>query len=677
MNYASNYNDEENFENLKGYTDSINIEQYSKYPKLSNNTLAYKYLQKNKSISNDNVDQNNLSLKNKNNCLIYKSVFQDLDNNSSNISNNISKNKGEYTTQNYNNKKKYLNFNINLNLNKNGKELNNYLSNNSNKKILNHSINKFDSNNNFNNLNKNKYSIKSNNKSVNRNPYPKKDEFFSSSDSFFKNQYDNINNDNIEINHKAKNNNINGIIMDKDEFFKNIKEIQDLDSIDVDSTNFAFDDSNSKIISKDINLLLKENNNEKDNFDQGKNRSSLKVYNMTSNAKKIENKILSEKKEGNILNYNRISLKYKTSDNVMKSKISSEKKQNMKFPKKISEKIIPNLTDNKRNNYFHNINLQDSFSKNNNFKKENLKNFYNYENDDKNFDISQNFKTFNDLIYNNNYNPEKKFSEKLNISPYNKKRFSTLSNNNDLEVDNDKNKDDINMVINSKNSKDKIDKKNYQEIYNELMDTKNRNNIYKNKIVILLKEIKKKNLIIKKLNSENYKNQKTINKLINDNQIKLNMNKNLVIQNEKLKNEIFFLKNKDEQNMNLNLIDNKAYKNNNYELNKIIKDLKERILYYKMENNKLKVLLTKSNENQYNDNVCLGTKFKNSFTNYKEKNKYIFNYREYNKSVSVSKIKKKINIDIPISKSYEEDKDIKSVDEKDINMKIINCNKII
>lgn len=96
-----------------------------------------------------------------------------------------------------------------------------------------------------------------------------------------------------------------------------------------------------------------------------------------------------------------------------------------------------------------------------------------------------------------------------------------------------------------------------------------------------------------------------------------------------------------------------------------------------MENNKLKLLLTKSNENQYNDNAYMGRKFKNSFTNYKEKNKYIFNYREYNKSVSVSKIKKKINIDIPISKSYEEDKDIKSVDEKDINMKIINCNKII
>ena len=36
-----------------------------------------------------------------------------------------------------------------------------------------------------------------------------------------------------------------------------------------------------------------------------------------------------------------------------------------------------------------------------------------------------------------------------------------------------------------------------------------------------------------------------------------------------------------------------------------------------------------------------------------------------------------MNINIPISKSYEEDKDIKSVDEKDINMKIINCNKII
>ena len=108
MNYASNYNDEDNFENVKGYTDSMNIEQYMKYPKLTNSTFAYKYLPKNKSISNDNLDKNNLSLKNKNNCLVYKSVFQDIDNNTSNISNNISKNKGEYTTQNYNNKKKVL-----------------------------------------------------------------------------------------------------------------------------------------------------------------------------------------------------------------------------------------------------------------------------------------------------------------------------------------------------------------------------------------------------------------------------------------------------------------------------------------------------------------------------------------------------------------------------------------
>ena len=47
------------------------------------------------------------------------------------------------------------------------------------------------------------------------------------------------------------------------------------------------------------------------------------------------------------------------------------------------------------------------------------------------------------------------------------------------------------------------------------------------------------------------------------------------------------------------------------------------------------------------------------------------NYREYNKSVSNSKYKNKINLDIPISKSYEEDKDIKSVDEKAMNIKVI------
>ena len=90
-----------------------------------------------------------------------------------------------------------------------------------------------------------------------------------------------------------------------------------------------------------------------------------------------------------------------------------------------------------------------------------------------------------------------------------------------------------------------------------------------------------------------------------------------------------------------------------------------------MENNKLKILLIKNNEKQYSNDISRKA-LKNSFANYSEKNKESVNYREYNKSVSISKTKNKINIDKSITKNYKEDKDIKSLDEKIVNIYTIN-----
>ena len=357
----------------------------------------------------------------------------------------------------------------------------------------------------------------------------------------------------------------------------------------------------------------------------------------------------------------------------------NDKKQNLKFSKKTSEKLFSNLTDGKRNNYLYNVNINNDTFSNSNINKEHLKkNIYNYEIDGNNLDISENYNTLNKLINNNsneNDNTDNiniKFSQKLNISPYNKKRFSTLSNNNENDIEKNeidlKNNEDIENIENMNNKF--INDNNYDNLYNELINTKNNNISLRNKINYLNKIIQKKNQIIKKLYLDNTKNQKRIKKLINDNQIKLNMNKNFMIQIKNLRNEILLLKNGDKNiDKNINVNNNKIYKESIYF--KEINELKEKLKKYEMENNKLKILLIKNNEKQYSNDISRKA-LKNSFANYSEKNKESVNYREYNKSVSISKSKNKINIDKSITKNYKEDKDIKSLDEKIVNIYTIN-----
>ena len=649
------------------YSDYMNnyVESNSKqkYLKNENSRFSSNITQKNaKSIINNNkLSYNNIKNRKGDN-LVYRSVLADLENTSFNKNNNnTSKNKDEFLYQTYNNNKKsnYIN---NIILKNNINELKNYLSNDTNKKILSRSINKHDINNSYNISIKNQNN-KLSNKGSNNNLLSKKVDFFSSKNSFYKNYYDNNfslaqnfknQNGNEKIDIENKNINIyNEIFMDKNEFIKNIKEIQDLDSINIESSHVILDKNNkenSKLFNNDENRIINGANKDKINI-----KNSLNIYNntpinMQRNSANIS-KLNTEKKEGKNVNYNRISLKNKSNNNL---KTNTEKKQNLniKFSKKISEKIIPNLTDNKRNNYLNNLDSNNTFS-NSNIKKENLNNFYNYENDEiKNYDISKNFNTFNDLLninsQVNNNTMDKKFSQKLNISPYNKKRFSTLNNDNDDNIEEMNLKKSLDLeIFQNKN----LYRKNYDDVYNELIDIKKMNNKLKNEVIWLKKYIQKRNQIIQKLYSDINKKQILINKLIKDNEVKLNQNRNLVNQVKKLSNELFLIKNEGEEHINRNL-SYKMYKENKYI--KENEELKEAIKKFEFENNKLKILLLKSKEKQYSNDIP-GKKRKKSFVNYSE-NQKIFNYKD-NKSVSVPRMKNKINIDKSISKIYKYTKD--------------------
>ncbi len=210
----------------------------------------------------------------------------------------------------------------------------------------------------------------------------------------------------------------------------------------------------------------------------------------------------------------------------------------------------------------------------------------------------------------------------------------------------------------------KVNEKKIDDLYNDIIELQKVNNTLKKRVDVLNEEITKKNILIKKLNMENNKNKEIIKKLKSDNQVKLDINNKLFLQIKLLKNQLLLLKNDEGDEMNKN--NKRINKDNNYI--KQINELKDKLEKREIENGKLKIMLIKSKEKQYSNDVSR-QKLKNLYKNCSVKNRDII-YRECNKSVSISKIKK-INIDIPISKNYEEDKEIKSLDEKSINLKII------
>ena len=423
---------------------------------------------------------------------------------------------------------------------------------------------------------------------------------------------------NPEIENYNTNDNDKELYLDKNQFFGKIKEINDLEYLDVESQEVL-----NNLVLNNNNIYINENKNIFLNDTKAKNNFSNKNNHNLIAA--------SEKKQIN--NYNRISLQNRNYNNMlMKQKnLNTDKKGNIRYSKKLSEKLVTNnLSDNKNNN--NNLNLgNQNLNYALNSKGIKTKNLYNYNNRYNGLSTQNKYKTFTKLDENNNIikfrnsNYTKKFSDKLNISPA-QKRFSTLTNN----------KNDENIEIRTDNNID---------IYEQLNNEKNININLRKKLEYMNSELQKKNAIIKNLYLQNNKYKNIVKKLKIDSENKQKINRDLLAKINSYKEEIIKLKNQDKIYIdNNNLLKNKYIS----ELNKT----KERMRKYEHENNNLKMLLKKNKERQYSTDISKNNIY-NSFINLEEPSKDYSNYREFNKSVNVSRSKNKFNI--PIFKRYQED----------------------
>ena len=424
---------------------------------------------------------------------------------------------------------------------------------------------------------------------------------------------------NLVIENYNTNDNDKELYLDKNQFFGKIKEINDLEYLDVESQEVL-----NNLVLNNNNIYINENKNIFLNDTKAKNNFSNKNNHNLIAA--------SEKKQIN--NYNRISLQNRNYNiMLMKQKnLNTDKKGNIRYSKKLSEKLVTNnLSDNKNNN--NNLNLgNQNLNYALNSKGIKTKNLYNYNNRYNGLSTQNKYKTFTKLDENNNNiikfrnsNYTKKFSDKLNISPA-QKRFSTLTNN----------KNDENIEIRTDNNID---------IYEQLNNEKNININLRKKLEYMNSELQKKNAIIKNLYLQNNKYKNIVKKLKIDSENKQKINRDLLAKINSYKEEIIKLKNQDKIYIdNNNLLKNKYIS----ELNKT----KERMRKYEHENNNLKMLLKKNKERQYSTDISKNNIY-NSFINLEEPSKDYSNYREFNKSVNVSRSKNKFNI--PIFKKYQED----------------------
>ena len=527
----------------------------------------------------------------------------------------------QYISKNYEKKFLYNSFN---NINNND----NYEINiNNKKKILSKSIRQNEDNYSLNPQKFNLYNkyIKMNNKQNRNNS---NQAFYSSADLLSKNIQNqlkkidekiinaNMNNLNLGNNPETENFNSNNkdkeLFLDKNEFFGKIKEINDLEYLDIESQEVL-----NNFVLNNNNIYINENKNIYLNDMKAKNNFGYKNNNLIA---------ASEKKQMN--NYNRISLNNRNQNNIImkQNNLNTEKKGNIRNSKKLPEKIASNNLSGNKNNEKQNLNSAL------NTKGLKTKDFNYYNNRYNGLSIQNNYKTFTKLDENNNNiikfrnsNYTKKFSDKLNISPV-QKRFSTLTNN----------KNEENIDIGNNNNID---------IYEQLNNQKNININLRKKLEYMNSEIHKKNKIIKNLCIQNNKYMNIIKKMKIDSQNKQKINKDLLAKINSLKEEIIKLKNQDKIYLdNNNLLKNKYIT----EINKT----KERMRKYEHENNNLKMLLKKNKERQYSTDISKNNIY-NSFINFEEQSKDYSNYREFNKSVNVSRSKNKFNI--PIFKKYQED----------------------
>ena len=496
------------------------------------------------------------------------------------------------------------------------------------------------------------------------------------------------------LNYQKSEDNLNkNNILDKQEFMKNIKEINDLEFID--------EDKNEPFTQKDIlsnNEYMNKNNylrnNKIENIintgrnDRNKNLilPNKKEKSMAMNSiKSPQNSFISTTNNSNFNNfiYNKNSY---NSSNANKKAIIRKEKLN-----------INNLSN-------HDINFNDNKMKISEISKTNNNSVL--KNDKNSMDINTN------LLYSKTNFPEKIDNYLLSLENNEQNHFSTLSNEeieksfssnnpkknkNNLNIKNNyidymiqtKNQNYKNISNNlnsfSNNNLDDINNEFYKSLGNNNFNTRGNSqyvNMYnksdnynyldlKEKYEKLKEEIKKKNILLNRFTKIIGEYKKRYNNLLEKNkQLQEESKTKQITLLEKIKEyqkEIYILKN------NIDLLkrnNTKNNKNENYNINiynstdfiNQINKLKEELEKYKKENNNLKILAIKYKNNNLNANSNKEAKNENNLRNrfyfLEEKEK---NNKYDKKSYSVSKPKKRIRASSLSKKNFEEgDLDIPS-----------------
>ena len=496
------------------------------------------------------------------------------------------------------------------------------------------------------------------------------------------------------LNYQKSEDNLNkNNILDKQEFMKNIKEINDLEFID--------EDKNEPFTQKDIlsnNEYMNKNNylrnNKIENIintgrnDRNKNLilPNKKEKSMAMNSiKSPQNSFISTTNNSNFNNFIYNKNSYNSSNANKKAIIRKEK-----------------LNSNNLSN--HDINFNDNKMKISDISKTNNNSVL--KNDKNSIDINTN------LFYSKTNFPEKNDNYLLSLENNEQNHFSTLSNEeieksfssnnpkknkNNLNIKNNyidymiqtKNQNYKNISNNlnsfSNNNLDDINNEFYKSLGNNNFNTRgnsqyvnmnNKSDNYnyldlKEKYEKLKEEIKKKNILLNRFTKIIGEYKKRYNNLLEKNkQLQEESKTKQITLLEKIKEyqkEIYILKN------NIDLLkrnNTKSNKNENYNINiynstdfiNQINKLKEELEKYKKENNNLKILAIKYKNNNLNANSNKEAKNENNLRNrfyfLEEKEK---NNKYDKKSYSVSKPKKRIRASSLSKKNFEEgDLDIPS-----------------
>ena len=627
INYAKNYDN-----------NNINLIENSAKFNLNGNYEANRY----KQTKPETGQMKNISINtnNKGN-LIYKSIF----------------NHKKFVKRNNSNNKEYINeekYNINEENVNQILEKNNY----KNKDIIpkkknikprkyKYSIEKDDEDNSLMNFSEQRgnYNINYYKKYINSDNYSNKDKKLRQYSSnhlqnikYESNSKDKINqkNSNSNFNTRIKNN-INfknnqenlDMIINKNDFIKNIKEIDDLnylDEIDKKTEDFFMTTENINNLILDENYLIPSN----DNYEKAIN--ILQTMPLNSRIPEINNDFKPNRNnfEDNIKSeiHNNIN---ETNKNVLKNSsnkiIKYKQKINNLNTKNYSNKILNSNKSNETRLMLNKKSFYDKDKDNNYLNIINSKKYLTLSHRDEQVKSeAKNLKIGNNQIFPKNL---KKLKNK-----YKAKKSNNLSY--ELNENNEQNNYIKQMPNNNEFDDDNLEfKKTIQKLSNDINDKNKKINA----LIKIMKQEKKKNEILEKNNNilkeENKKNQELLKKL----------KYAIIVLKKKQRNNN--LSNNDYKENNVNI--NYNYINSNDKIQQNIKELEKQIENYKKENNDLKLLLKQYQNNNYEEITS-----KQNLLNKFNKSDFLgSNNRK--KSYSVSKNKVTLRYSIVSNKTFQED----------------------